>query len=166
MSDETIRTAAVTGLLREILSGLDDRGVIRPARVAHVVAALQQLLRGPRIAEGDVGSVTAVLAAHIADMADMAAPATYDDQNGPYATREQAEAAYAYFTRSAESGTLGTRARFPADAIIDALDEFASTGAYDRDLAERLASLLTEVDIGVVCSWVRRAAHDRPEAGQ
>ena len=171
MSDETIPARAVTALLREILAALDDRGMIHPARAVHVVSALRQLLRGPQIAEGDVAEVTAILAAYIAEAAPAAPPATagtpeWDPQNGPYASRAEAEAAYADFTRGAESSTLASRGRFLGDALVDVIDEFGSTGAYDRDLIGRLADLLTAVDMGVICSWIRRAAHDRPEAGQ
>lgn len=154
MSDETIRTEAITALLREILTALDA------GAPWHAAAALRQLLRGPQVAEGDVATVTAILAAHIAEVPE------YDPQNGPYGTRAEAEAAYALFARGAESSTLASRGRFLADALVDVIDEFGNTGAYDRDLIGRLADLLTAVDIGVICSWVRRAAHDRPKAGQ
>jgi hypothetical protein len=91
----------------------------------------------------------------------------YDDQNGPYDTREQAEAAYADFTRGAESGMLASRFQFLADAIEDVIvDLGAAAGAYDREVAAKLAALLTATEIGVICSWIRRAAGDQPEAGQ
>jgi hypothetical protein len=87
----------------------------------------------------------------------------WDPQNGPYETREQAEQAYADFTRGADSGTLGSRYRFLADAITDVIEEFAAAGAYDRELAFKLGGLLTATEVGVVCSWIRRTAGDRPD---
>jgi len=36
-------------------------------------------------------------------------------------------------------------------------------GEYDRQLIARLARLLDPVDVAVICSWIRRAAHDCPD---
>lgn len=101
-------------------------------------------------------------------------PTESDPANGPYATRAEAQAAYAALTRAAARGTSGppgeqlvfTRGQLLAEAIIDTIDGFASTGGYDRQLAAWLGELLDATDVGVICSWIRRAAHDRPEAHQ
>ena len=158
---DPVPARAVRSLLEEILAVL---GVPRPdpARVTHVERALRHLLRGPYLAAGDVDNVTAALHANLAAAAT-AAPGAWDPQNGPYDSREQAEAAYVHLARGAESGTLAGRTQFLAESVIDAIDEFASTGAYDRQLAGRLAAMLSATDMGVLASWVRRAAGDRPE---
>jgi len=93
-------------------------------------------------------------------------PAPSDPQNGPYETREQAVAAFDAFTRGADSGTLGSRDQVLAEAIVDILDEYSGSGRYDYDLAWKLAGLLSATDVGVICSWLRRVAGDRPEASR
>lgn len=169
MSDETIPAGAVIALLRRILGALDVGDVVTlPARAGYVVRALRQLLDGPAPSAATVEAATAFLSGHVAPApsgpaAASTAPPARDPANGPYATREEAEAAFADLARGAESGTLGTRTQFLAASVIDTIDNFAETGAYDQQLAGRLASLLGAADIGVIASWVRRAAHDRPD---
>lgn len=94
-----------------------------------------------------------------------------DPQDGPWATREQAEHVFAGFREAAERGTSGppgeqlvfTSRQHLAEALADTIEGYAPIGDYDRALIERLAGLLDAVDIGVICSWVYRVA---PEAGQ
>lgn len=161
-NSDAVPARSVRSLLEEILAVLDVRRP-DPARVGHVVMALRHLLRGPQMAGGDVDAVAGILHANLAAAAATAPPA-WDSQNGPYESREQAEAAYAYLARGAESGAyLADRTQFLAESIIDTIDNFAETGAYDRQLAGRLAAQLAVTDVGVIASWVRRAAGDRPD---
>ena len=163
-NDSPIPARAVRSLLEEILAVLDAPRPA-PARVGHIVIALQHLLRGPGLAAGDIDTVAAGLHAQLASAA-AAGPGAWDDQCGPYESRESAEEAYEYLARGAGSSTLAGRTQFLAETIIDALDEFSETGAYDRQLAGRLAAMLSATDMGVIASWVRRAAGDVPELGE
>ena len=88
-----------------------------------------------------------------------------DPADGPFRDRMHAGEVFARFRQAAESGTFGPRDRFLADALVDAVDSFpgAEMGAYDRQLAAWLGELLDPVDVGVICSWIRRAARDRPD---
>ena len=87
-----------------------------------------------------------------------------DPADSPFSTRRQAEAVFAHFCRGAEHGTYGPASQFLADALTDSIHVFdVQLGGYDRQLIARLARLLDPVDIAVICSWVRRAAHDRPD---
>ena len=71
---------------------------------------------------------------------------------------------FAHFRRGAEQGTYGPASQFLADALADSIRVFdVQLGGYDRQLIERLAQLLDPVDVAVICSWVRRAAHDCPD---
>ena len=91
------------------------------------------------------------------------APMT-DPTDGPYRTRRQAETVFAHFRRGAEDGTYGPASQFLADALADSIHVFdVQLGGYDRQLIERLAQLLDPVDVAVICSWIRRAAHDCPD---
>jgi hypothetical protein len=185
MDDNVIPARAVTGLLQEILSALDTGPDVRPARASHVVRALRHLLTGPVPGGGDVIAVTAILTAHIAETpaspaaASTALPAA-DPEDGPFRDRMEAGAAFARFREAAERGTSGppgeqlvfTRGQHLAEALTDTVEDLgAELGGYDRQLAAWLGELLDPTDIGVICSWIRRAAHDRPdlqlpEAGQ
>lgn len=89
---------------------------------------------------------------------------TADPTDSPFRTRQQAEAVFAHFRRGAEQGTYGPASQFLADALADSIHVFdVQLGSYDRQLIARLAQLLDPVDVAVICSWVRRAAHDCPE---
>jgi hypothetical protein len=87
-----------------------------------------------------------------------------DPMDSPFRTRRQAEAVFDHFRRGAERGTYGPASQFLADALTDSIHIFdVQLGSYDRQLIERLARLLDPVDVAVICSWVRRAAHDWPD---
>jgi hypothetical protein len=84
-----------------------------------------------------------------------------DPTDSPFRTRQQAETVFAHFRRGAEHGTYGPASQFLADALADSIHVFdVQLGSYDRQLIERLAQLLDPVDVAVICSWIRRAAHD------
>jgi len=91
--------------------------------------------------------------------------------DGPFLSREQAEARFARFREAAERGTSGappdqlvfTYSQHLTEALADTIEGFgAELGDYDRQLIERLAELLDPVEIGVVCSWIYRV-HDSPD---
>jgi hypothetical protein len=87
-----------------------------------------------------------------------------DPTDSPFRTRRQAETVFAHFRRGAEHGTYGPASQFLADALADSIHVFdVQLGGYDRQLIERLAELLDPVDVAVICSWIRRAAHDCPD---
>jgi hypothetical protein len=87
-----------------------------------------------------------------------------DPTDSPFGTRQQAEAVFAHFCRGAEHGTYGPASEFLADALADSIHVFdVQLGEYDRQLITRLARLLDPVDVAVICSWIRRAAHDCPD---
>jgi hypothetical protein len=87
-----------------------------------------------------------------------------DPTDSPFRTRRQAETVFAHFRRGAEDGTYGPASQFLADALADSIHVFdVQLGGYDRQLIERLAQLLDPVDVAVICSWIRRAAHDCPD---
>jgi hypothetical protein len=87
-----------------------------------------------------------------------------DPTDSPFGTRQQAEAVFAHFRRGAERGTYGPASQFLADALADSIHVFdVQLGEYDRQLITRLAQVLDPVDVAVICSWIRRAAHDRPD---
>jgi hypothetical protein len=87
-----------------------------------------------------------------------------DPTDSPFGTRRQAETVFAHFRRGAEHGTYGPASQFLADALADSIHVFdVQLGGYDRQLIERLAQLLDPVDVAVICSWIRRAAHDCPD---
>ena len=89
---------------------------------------------------------------------------TTDPTDSPFRTRRQAETVFAHFRRGAEDGTYGPASQFLADALTDSIHVFdVQLGGYDRQLIERLAQLLDPVDVAVICSWIRRAAHDCPD---
>jgi hypothetical protein len=93
-----------------------------------------------------------------------------DPQNGPFHSREQAEAVFAEFRQAAELGRSGspgeqlvfTPRQFKAEALADAIGYWAELGDYDRQLIELLAGMLDAVDISVVCSWLYRIMQDVP----
>jgi hypothetical protein len=71
---------------------------------------------------------------------------------------------FAHFRRGADRGTYGPASQFLADALADSIHVFdVQLGEYDRQLIARLAQLLDPVDVAVICSWVRRAAHNCPD---
>jgi hypothetical protein len=87
-----------------------------------------------------------------------------DPTDSPFGTRQQAEAVFAHFRRGAEHGTYGPASQFLADALADSIHVFdVELGEYDCQLITRLARLLDPVDVAVICSWIRRAAHDCPD---
>jgi hypothetical protein len=87
-----------------------------------------------------------------------------DPTDSPFRTRRQAETVFAHFRRGAEDGTYGPASQFLADALTDSIHVFdVQLGGYDRQLIARLAQLLDPVDVAVICSWIRRAAHDCPD---
>jgi hypothetical protein len=87
-----------------------------------------------------------------------------DPTDSPFRTRRQAETVFAHFRRGAEDGTYGPASQFLADALADSIHVFdVQLGGYDRQLIARLAQLLDPVDVAVICSWIRRAAHDCPD---
>ena len=87
-----------------------------------------------------------------------------DPTDSPFRPRRQAETVFAHFRRGAEDGTYGPASQFLADALADSIHVFdVQLGGYDRQLIERLAQLLDPVDVAVICSWIRRAAHDCPD---
>jgi hypothetical protein len=91
------------------------------------------------------------------------APMT-DPTDRPFRTRRQAETVFAHFRRGAEDGTYGPASQFLADALADSIHVFdVQLGGYDCELIERLAQLLDPVDVALICSWIRRAAHDCPD---
>jgi hypothetical protein len=92
-------------------------------------------------------------------------------ENGPFATRQQAELVFGVFRQAAETGRAGppgeqlvyTTRGFLADALTDAIEIRAELGDYDRQLIARLAGLLDAVDVGVLCSWLDRVTRDTPQ---
>ncbi len=88
--------------------------------------------------------------------------------NGPFASREQAEAVFAGFRQAAASGRTGppgeqlffTARQWKAEALADTIELWAGLEAYDREVITKLAGLLDAVEIGVVASWFYRAARD------
>ena len=87
-----------------------------------------------------------------------------DPTDSPFRTRRQAETVFAHFRRGAEHGTYGPASQFLADALADSIHVFdVQLGGYDRQLIARLAQLLDPVDVAIICSWIRRAAHDCPD---
>lgn len=94
--------------------------------------------------------------------------------DGPFASRQQAEAVFAHFRQAAQRGRSGppweqltyTTPGFLADSLADTIDSFpgAVVAAYDRILIDRIAGLFDPVDVAVIMSWIRRAAGDRPDA--
>jgi hypothetical protein len=76
-----------------------------------------------------------------------------DPTDSPFRTRRQAETVFAHFRRGAEHGTYGPASQFLADALADSIHVF--------DV--QLGQLLDPVDVAVICSWIRRAAHDCPD---
>jgi hypothetical protein len=87
-----------------------------------------------------------------------------DPTDSPFRTRRQAETVFAHFRRGAEDGTYGPASQFLADALTDSIHVFdVQLGGYDRQLIARLAQLLDPVDVAIICSWIRRAAHDCPD---
>jgi hypothetical protein len=87
--------------------------------------------------------------------------------DGPFGTREQAEAAFDGFRQAAQRGRSGppgeelvfTYHQHLAEALADTADSCGlELGDYDRQLIVRLATMLDPVDTGVVCSWLTRAA--------
>jgi hypothetical protein len=107
-------------------------------------------------------------AASAADMsrgtATAVRPFPTDPIDSPFGTRQQAEAVFAHFRRGAERGIYGPASQFLADALADSIHVFdVQLGEYDRQLITRLAQSLDPVDVAVICSWVRRAAHDCPD---
>jgi hypothetical protein len=87
-----------------------------------------------------------------------------DPMDSPFRTRRQAEAVFDHFRRGAERGTYGPASQYLAEALTDSIHIFdVQLGSYDRQLIERLAQLLDPVDVAVICSWIRRAAHDCPD---
>ena len=103
----------------------------------------------------------------IADPADM-----------PFRTREEAEHVFAGFRQAAERGTSGppgerlvfTRSQHLAGALADTLDVLIAPddvlseplGEYELAVIGKVAGALDPVDAGVLCSMIRRAAHDQP----
>jgi hypothetical protein len=85
-----------------------------------------------------------------------AAAATRPAEDGPFHDREQAEAMFG-------------RHRWPTasrlEALADTCDGLSGEqlGDYDRQVLGRLAALLDPVDVEVLCSLIRRAAHDHPD---
>ena len=102
----------------------------------------------------------------------MTGRAAQDPTDGPFSSREEAAAVFAEFCRAAERGTSGpsgeqlvfTGDQHLTDALTDSIDSFGvELGAYDHQLIAWLAGLLDPVDIAVICSWMRRVAHDVPD---
>jgi hypothetical protein len=89
--------------------------------------------------------------------------------NGPFATREQAEAEFAAFRQLAELGVSGppgeqivvAPGQFLTETIADTIEYWAPLGDYDREVITRLAGLLDAVEAGVVCSWIYRVMQDQ-----
>jgi hypothetical protein len=87
-----------------------------------------------------------------------------DPTDSPFRTRQQAEAVFAHFRSGAEHGPYRPTSQFLADALADSIHVFdVRLGGYDRELIARLARLLDPVDVALICSWIRRAAHDCPD---
>ena len=94
-------------------------------------------------------------------------------ENGPFATRQQAERVFAVYTRAAGRGRSGppgqqiiaTAAEQKASAITDTLEYYAEAGDYDRQLIGRLAGELDVTDIHVICSWFYRIMRDPDVSG-
>lgn len=91
--------------------------------------------------------------------------------DGPFATREQAEAAFAHFAQAAER----TRSEPPGEQVVfsgrtgyavayltDTIGYWAPLGAYDLDLIARLAAALDTVDVAVLASWIYRIKEGMP----
>jgi len=89
--------------------------------------------------------------------------------NGPFDTREQAEAVFAAFSQAARRGTSGppgeqmffAARQWKAEALADTIELWAPLGDYDRQVIAALAGLLDATDIGVVCSWLYRIKADQ-----
>jgi hypothetical protein len=89
--------------------------------------------------------------------------------DGPFSTREQAEAEFAAFRDSAEHGRAGAPGeqlvflpgQLEYDTITDTLEtNGVELGAYDRQVIARLACLLGPLDCAVIDSLFKRAARD------
>ena len=159
---DPVPARAVRSLLEEILAVLDAPRP-DPARVSHVVMALRHLLRGPQMAGGNVDNTSAVLHANLAAVATTAPVAGGIRRTARTIRASRPRPPDVHLARGAESGTLAGRTQFLAESVTDAIDNFAATGAYDRQLAGRLAATLSATDMGVIASWVRRAARDVPD---
>lgn len=96
----------------------------------------------------------------------MAAAHQQPPGNGPFTSRQQAETVFAAFRQAAETGRSGppgeqltfTTRGFLAEALGDTIEDRAEIGDYDWQVITRLAQLLDPVEVGVVCSWIYRAA--------
>ena len=95
-----------------------------------------------------------------------------DPSDGPFDSRPAAEAVFGEFRAAAERGHSGppgeqitySLGQFLTDAITDTIESLGGRiGAYDRALIIHLAGYLDPVEAATVCSWIRRAAGDRPE---
>ena len=101
-----------------------------------------------------------------------------DPTDMPFRSREEAEHVFAGFRKAAERGTSGppgeklvfTRSQHLAEALADTLDVLISPddvlsgplGEYDLAVVGKVAAALDPVDVGVLNSMIRRAAHDQP----
>lgn len=170
MNDHPItgRSAAYFDQMRDADEALDDAlAAVRAEETARRITAAEA-------AAERIG----LLERHIAESRRLrrgldrpAAPAP-DPADGPFRTRGEAEAAFAAFRDAALRGRSGppgeelafTTARLLAEDLADTIETLsAGTGAYDQMLIARLAAYLDPVDVEVVCSWIRRAARDRPD---
>ena len=90
------------------------------------------------------------------------AAATRPADYGPFTTRQEAEAAL---------GRIASAARTPEgmrycnrDSLTDTFDMLgAGIGDYERQVLDDLAGQLDRLTVEVLCSMIRRAAHDQPD---
>ncbi len=101
-----------------------------------------------------------------------------DPADSPFATREEAEHVFAGFRQAVERGTSGppgeqlvfTRRQHLAGALADTIDVLIAPddplseplGEYDLVVVGKVAAALDPVDVEVLNSMIRRAAHDQP----
>ena len=89
-----------------------------------------------------------------------------DPADTPFRSREQAEHAFAGFRQAAERGG----GQHLAEALTDTIETLIAPaeplgeplGEYDRAVIGKVAAALDPVDVEVLCSMIRRAAHDQP----
>ena len=80
--------------------------------------------------------------------------------DGPFASRAEAQIRYAGYVRAA-SGQFGPAPRLNLATLSDTLDTVGvEIGAYDAEVLGRVAGLLGPLDCAVLNSLLQRAARD------
>lgn len=89
-----------------------------------------------------------------------------DPDYSPIRTRAEAEAAFAGFRDGPRGGITSTASEHKLDALVDTLETLIAPadplGEYDLAVIGKVAAALDPVDVEVLNSLIRRAAHDQP----